>query len=79
MGATGQSRIRHDSRLWKLVWPFIAVVLLQGLLGVGSLYLISGVRAYVGGESLWSKGQKDAAKASRGTRAPGSRPVRAAV
>jgi len=60
MGATGQSRIRHDSRLWKLVWPFIAVVLLQGLLGVGSLYLISGVRAYVGGESLWSKGQKDA-------------------
>lgn len=60
MGATGQSRIRHDSRLWKLVWPFIAVVLLQGLLGGGSLYLISGVRAYVGGESLWSKGQKDA-------------------
>lgn len=60
MGATGQSRIRHDSRLWKLVWPFIAVVLLQGLLGVGSLYLISGARAYVGGESLWSKGQKDA-------------------
>ncbi|MED5609249.1 EAL domain-containing protein [Pseudomonas sp. JH-2] len=60
MGATGLSRIRHDSRLWKLVWPFIAVVLLQGLLGVGSLYLISGVRAYVGGESLWSKGQKDA-------------------
>ncbi|MDF3935596.1 EAL domain-containing protein [Pseudomonas citronellolis] len=60
MGASGQSRIRHDSRLLKLVWPFILVVLLQGLLGVGSLYLISGVRAYVGGESLWSKGQKDA-------------------
>ncbi|WP_160287832.1 EAL domain-containing protein [Pseudomonas knackmussii] len=57
MGESGLSRSRQNSQLLKLVWPFIVVVLLQGLLGVGSLYLLSGVRAYVGGESLWSKGQ----------------------
>ncbi|WP_374442264.1 EAL domain-containing protein [Pseudomonas panipatensis] len=60
MGETGHSRTRHHSQLLKLVWPFIIVILLQALLGGGSLYLMSGVRAYVGGESLWSKGQKDA-------------------
>lgn len=38
----------------------MAVVLLQALIGGGSLFILSGVRAYVGGESLWSKGQKDA-------------------
>ncbi|MCJ1888049.1 EAL domain-containing protein [Pseudomonas sp. LA21] len=38
----------------------MAVVLLQALIAAGSLYILSGVRAYVGGESLWSKGQKDA-------------------
>ena len=32
----------------------------QALIAAGSLYILSGVRAYVGGESLWSKGQKDA-------------------
>jgi len=43
-----------------IVWPFIAVVLLQALLGCLSLYVLSAVRGYVAGESLWSKGQKDA-------------------
>jgi len=43
-----------------IVWPFIAVVLFQALLGCVSLYMLSAVRGYVGGESLWSKGQKDA-------------------
>ncbi|MBI6603612.1 MULTISPECIES: EAL domain-containing protein [Pseudomonas] len=47
-------------RLLGIVWPFIAVVLFQALLGCGSLYVLSAVRGYVGGESLWSKGQKDA-------------------
>ncbi|MDN6859759.1 EAL domain-containing protein [Pseudomonas sp. CAN2814] len=51
---------RRTTRLLKLVWPFMVVVLLQALIGGGSLYILSGVRAYVGGESLWSKGQKDA-------------------
>ena len=43
-----------------IVWPFIAVVLFQALLGCVSLYMLSAVRGYVAGESLWSKGQKDA-------------------
>lgn len=47
-------------RLLRLVSPFIAIVLLQAFLAGMSLSVLSSVRAYVGGESLWSKGQKDA-------------------
>ena len=47
-------------RLLGIVWPFIAVVLFQAFLGCVSLYMLSAVRSYVAGESLWSKGQKDA-------------------
>jgi diguanylate cyclase (GGDEF)-like protein/PAS domain S-box-containing protein len=53
-------RRRATSQLLRLVWPFVVVVLLQSLLAGGSLYLLSAVRGYVGGESLWSKGLKDA-------------------
>ncbi|WP_296183319.1 EAL domain-containing protein [Pseudomonas sp. UBA1879] len=55
-----QKRILEKPRLLGIVWPFIAVVLLQTLIGCVSLYMMSAVRSYVGGESLWSKGQKDA-------------------
>lgn len=47
-------------RLLKLVWPFVLTVILQVALGMFSLNILSAVRAYVGGESLWSKAQKDA-------------------
>jgi diguanylate cyclase (GGDEF)-like protein len=47
-------------RLLRLVAPFIAIVLVQAFLAGMSLNILSSVRAYVGGESLWSKGQKDA-------------------
>jgi hypothetical protein len=47
-------------RLLRLVSPFVAVVLFQALLAGLSLETLSSVRAYVGGEGLWSKGQKDA-------------------
>ena len=47
-------------RLLGLVWPFIAVVLIQALVASLSLHTLSAVRAYVGGESQWSKGQKHA-------------------
>ena len=52
--------ITAHHRLFKLVWPFVLTVMLQVALGVFSLNILSAVRAYVGGESLWSKGQKDA-------------------
>jgi diguanylate cyclase (GGDEF)-like protein len=47
-------------RLLRLVAPFVTVMLFQAFLGGISLEILSSVRAYVGGESLWSKGQKDA-------------------
>jgi len=53
-------RTLETPRLLGIIWPFIAVVLFQALLGGMSLYAMSAMRAYVGGESLWSKGQKDA-------------------
>ncbi|SDU99478.1 EAL domain-containing protein [Pseudomonas mucidolens] len=55
-----QKRTFGTPRLLGIVWPFIAVVLFQALLGGVSLYVLSAVRGYVAGESLWSKGQKDA-------------------
>lgn len=55
-----QKRILGKPRLLGIVWPFIAVALFQALLGCVSLYMLSAVRSYVAGESLWSKGQKDA-------------------
>lgn len=61
MSATrGVGRAHITAQLLRLVWPFALVILLQALLAGGSLYLMSAVRAYVGGESLWSKGLKDA-------------------
>lgn len=51
-----------NTRLLRLVSPFIAIVLLQAFLAGMSLNVLSSVRAYVGGESIWSKGQKDAVR-----------------
>ena len=48
------------SRLFLLVLPVVAVILFQAFLAGLSLEVLSSVRAYVGGESIWSKGQKDA-------------------
>jgi diguanylate cyclase (GGDEF)-like protein len=51
---------RGKHRLLRLVAPFVAVVLLQAFLAGLSLEMLSSVRAYVGGEGLWSNSQKDA-------------------
>ena len=45
--------------LLRLVWPFLATVALLLLLAAGIAYLLSAGRAYVDGESRWSKAQKD--------------------
>ncbi len=45
---------------WLMIGPFLVVVALLAGLAVTSVDILSAVRAYVGGESLWSKGQKDA-------------------
>jgi diguanylate cyclase (GGDEF)-like protein len=43
-----------------IIWMFAAIVLFLLILANFSLGLLSSARAYVGGESLWSKAQKDA-------------------
>jgi diguanylate cyclase (GGDEF)-like protein len=43
-----------------IIWVFAAIVLCLLMLANFSFGLLSSVRAYVGGESLWSKAQKDA-------------------
>ena len=43
-----------------IIWMFAAIVLCLFILGIFSFGLLSSTRAYVGGESLWSKAQKDA-------------------
>jgi signal transduction histidine kinase len=50
-----QGRIR-----WLVIGPFLVVVALLAGLAVVSVDTLSAVRAFVGGESLWSKGQKEA-------------------
>ena len=47
-------------RLLQLVSPLVAVILFQAFLAGLSLETLSSVRAYVGGEGMWSNGQKDA-------------------
>ena len=43
-----------------IIWMFTGIVLCLLLLADFSLGVLSSVRAYVGGESLWSKAEKDA-------------------
>lgn len=46
--------------LLRVVWPFIAIVLMQAFLAGISMDMLASVRAYVAGESLWSKGLTEA-------------------
>ena len=47
-------------RLLRLVWPFAAIILIQWAVIAFSMEVLCSARAYVDGESLWSKGQKTA-------------------
>lgn len=47
-------------RLLSVVWPFLLTIVGCVLLALQSMALMSAGRAYVSGESLWSKGQKNA-------------------
>jgi len=51
---------RPGRRLTPIVWLFVAIVLSVLALSHLSIALLASGRAYVGGEGLWSKGQKDA-------------------
>jgi diguanylate cyclase (GGDEF)-like protein/PAS domain S-box-containing protein len=47
-------------RLALVTWPFLAVIVVLVVLANESLNIVAASRAYVGGESLWSKAQKEA-------------------
>lgn len=47
-------------RYWPVVTVFVVMTVLQASVAAFSIYLLSAGRAYVTGESLYSKGQKDA-------------------
>ncbi len=50
----------RKSGITRFIWPLICVAVLQAVLIVVSLETLSSLRAYVNGESLWTKGFKDA-------------------
>ncbi|QBB70785.1 diguanylate cyclase [Pseudolysobacter antarcticus] len=61
---TGWNRIYRwvhvNPRLLLIIWPFLVAVLILLLLATTSIQIVSSTRAYVGGESIWSKAQKEA-------------------
>ncbi len=56
---TGDLRALRRSRLAS-TWPFITVIIIQMAVAGLSVYTLSATRAFVTGESLWSKGQHEA-------------------
>lgn len=58
------SQVQHPQQTRRARWPvtvaLLLVVITLALLNIFSMQVLSAVRAYVSGESLWSKGQKDA-------------------
>ena len=61
-GVTAGHRMHRSSRRrsWPVLTVFIGIVAVQLAVAVISIDVMSAVRAYVTGESLYSKGQKDA-------------------
>src|SRR5699024_7679015 len=47
-------------RLLNMIGPFIVILITLALMIGGSLRILSGLRAYIEAESLWSKAQKGA-------------------
>ena len=51
--------VPESRRVFLVVWPFLAIVALLVILAAESLAIMSAGRAYIEGESLWSKAQKE--------------------
>ncbi|OEO28461.1 hypothetical protein VW23_004720 [Devosia insulae DS-56] len=51
---------KSSLRLVAVAWPFIAIIVTQAILATFSLQMVTSLRSYVSGESMWSKGQHDA-------------------
>jgi diguanylate cyclase (GGDEF)-like protein/PAS domain S-box-containing protein len=48
-----------NKQLLETIWPFCIIVTLLLVLGIASMDTLSAVRAFVSGESFWSKSQKE--------------------
>jgi len=57
---TPTTGVAGSSSPFAIIWLFATIVLCLLILANASFGLLSSARAYVGGESLWSKAQKDA-------------------
>lgn len=51
---------KSSLRLVAVAWPFVAIIVAQAFLATFSLQMVTSLRSYVSGESMWSKGQHDA-------------------
>jgi len=60
LGGRGPGSGFETNSPFTIIWLFAAIVLGLLLLAIFSLGSLSAARAYVGGESMWSKAQKDA-------------------
>ncbi len=54
------SAAKSRLRLLVIVWPFVAIILVQATVASFSMQMVNSLRAYITGESQWSKGQHDA-------------------
>lgn len=59
-GEQNKTDSKSSLKLAAVAWPFVAIIVVQALLASFSLQMATSLRAYVTGESLWSKGQHDA-------------------
>jgi diguanylate cyclase (GGDEF)-like protein len=60
MTASSKSYRKSNLSLFAMVCPFVAIILTQAAAATFSMQMVSSLRAYVTGESLWSKGQHHA-------------------
>jgi diguanylate cyclase (GGDEF)-like protein/PAS domain S-box-containing protein len=51
-----------NKSLLETIWPFCFIVMLLIFLSIASMNTLSSVRAFVSGESLWSKSQKESVR-----------------
>ena len=54
------SALASTARIVEVIWPFLVAIVVLCALSYFRSSAMTSVRAYIGGESRWSKGQKDA-------------------
>ena len=60
MASPAASPLAHERTLAATIWPLLAIMLLMLLLGLVSLLVVSGLRAYTYGQGQWAIGEHQA-------------------